>query len=314
MKFLSLLTVIRYFLLIMLVSVSCSYASEKHDEHEETGHEEHEEEGKIVLNADQLKSAGILLAKAEPANIKQTIPLYGMIAFNHEGLQEISARFPGVIRTLPRKVGDKVGAGDTLATIESNDSLKTYALTAASSGVVIERHAAVGQQTGDATLFVLADMSSVWVEVSVFPRDMASVHSGQSVRVHHPQTGASGVGTISYIAPALDSANQSFTARVVLDNRQGQWPIGLFVTVEVELAQTSVPVAIKNSALQTLENQTVVFVQEKDGFEARPVRIGKADSDFSEVLAGLKTGETYVATNSFILKSDLGKEGAEHEH
>jgi cobalt-zinc-cadmium efflux system membrane fusion protein len=286
----------------------------------ETGHEqgEHGEEGAesnhVELTPEQIQAAGIVLAEAGPAAIRETLPVYGIIAPNAERVRDVGARFPGVIRTVTAKIGDSVRAGETLATVESNESLQTYAVVAPLSGVVTARAANPGEQTGDKALFTIADLSTVWVELSLFPRDIAKVRVGQTVRVSSSDTGLSADGKIVYIAPFGSSANQTLTARVLLDNAERRWAPGLYVTAEVTLGEKQAPLAVRNEALQTLDNDDVVFVRAEEGFEPRPVRIGRTDGQWSEVTDGLKPGEHYVAANSFILKAELGKDSAEHDH
>lgn len=289
---------------------------EKHgEEHgEKTGEKHDEAEGLIALSTEQLSNAGIELAQAGAVKIRETLPLYGVVALNTERMQRISARFPGVIRTVSSQVGDLVKPGDILATVESDESLKSYALTAAISGVVTERHANAGEKTGDVPLFVIADLSTVWVELSIFPRDVSKAQTGQNVRVYQTSAQLSSEGKLFYLAPAANNANQAVIAKVALDNNAMQWVPGHFVSAELTLNETPVALAVRNTALQTQEGRTVVFVQEKKGFEARPVQLGKTDSEYTEILSGISANETYASTNSFILKSELGKESAEHGH
>ncbi len=282
----------------------------------ETGHgaASHEEEaGYITLTPEQLKAAGIALVQAGPARIRETLPLYGVIAPNAERVRDVAARFPGAIRGVAKKIGDPVREGEALATIEANESLQTYTVTAPISGVVIARNANPGEQTGDKTLFTVADLSTVWVELSLFPRDVAKVRVGQDVRVKSTDAGLEATGNVVYVAPFGQAANQTLTARVLLDNPDRRWAPGLYVTAEVTLAETAAPLAIRNEAVQTLEGRSVVFVQGAEGFEPRAVALGRNDSEFSEVLSGVQPGDTYVAANSYILKAELGKGSAAHE-
>jgi cobalt-zinc-cadmium efflux system membrane fusion protein len=300
-------------LLFAVFGLGKLYAEEDHEKNE--NHEEHEgEEGHIALTDEQLAMANISLEKAAPASIRESLPFYGVVTINSERVQVVSARFPGVIKNLYHKVGDQVKAGDSLAFIESNESLKPYTLTSSQNGVIIERAANIGEQTGDRTLFVVANLSTVWVELSVFPKDMSKIRVGQSVRVSHPQSGVRGDGKLVYLSPSANSINQTVTARVLLDNSSHQWFSGLYVNAEATLSKKTVEIAVKNDAIQTVENKSVIFVRGKEGFEPRPVRLGKSDSEYTEVLDGVSLNDTYAARNSFILKSDLGKEGAEHGH
>ena len=182
----------RWLLLALLVitlsgTVQAVYAEPTtSDNHEsEEGHEEegHEEEGLIVLSADQIKHAGISLDTAGPSSIRETLPLYGQVEANAEQQHTVSARFQGVIRQVTKQVGDSVKQGETLATIESNESLKSYAVAASLTGIVAERNANVGEQTGDRELFVIGDYSTVWVDVAVFPGDLSKVHVGKECKI-----------------------------------------------------------------------------------------------------------------------------------
>ena len=285
-----------------------SSATQAHtDEHAEDEHSE----GAIRLSEQQLADARIELATAGPVRIRETLPLYGKITPNALGVRQVTARFPGVIRGISKNFGDSVGQSETLAVIESNESLQRYNVVSPIAGVVIARDANLGEQTADRVLFTVADLSSVWVEVALFPRDVGKVRTDQAVVVR-ADAGAHAEGRVIWVAPFGSSENQTLTARVLLDNSDRRWAPGLYVTAEVTLNETEVSVAVRNDALQTLEERTVVFARDADGFEPRPVQLGRRDAEYSEVTSGLAAGDSYVARNSFILKAELGKGEAEH--
>jgi cobalt-zinc-cadmium efflux system membrane fusion protein len=267
----------------------------------------------VGLTADQIKTAGIVIEAAASADIHESLPLYGVIAPNAERVRDVAARFPGVIRGVTKRVGDTVRQGETVATVESNESLETYAVAAPLTGVVTARNANPGEQTGDRVLFTVADLATVWVEVSLFPRDVARVRVGQSVQVRNAETGQVAEGRVVYVAPFGSSNTQTLIARVQLDNSDRRWPPGLYVTAAVTLATNTVAVAVRSEALQTLEDRPVVFVRTQAGFEPRRVRIGRSDGARTEILDGIAAGESYAAANSFILKAELGKGEAGHE-
>ncbi|UUA74945.1 efflux RND transporter periplasmic adaptor subunit [Cellvibrio sp. QJXJ] len=275
--------------------------------------EKHEADGKIKLTAEQLRKAGIQIVKAGPVSVRQTLPLYGVVTPNAEGFQHIAARFPGVIRQLARKPGDNVSAGEVLATIESNESLKVYNVTATVSGVITNRQGAVGEQTTDTPLFTIMNAATVSVDLNVFPRDVGQVKSGQPVLIQQPQRQLEAEGRLEYVSGIANPVNQSIIARASLKNTEGHWIPGHFVNAEVILSETPAAVAVRNEALQTLDGETVVFVKEADGFEARPIQTGRTDHRYTEIVSGLVAGESYVAVNSFILKADLGKESIEDD-
>lgn len=286
------------------------HAEGGHDEHGEEGHAE----GAIKLSPEQLKAAGISVATAVAATIRESVPLYGVITPNAERVRQVSARFPGTIRSVSKKVGDTVREGETLAVIESNESLRSYPVTSPLSGVVTERNANPGEQAGEKSLFTVADLSSVWVELSLFPRDVAKVRVGQKVRVKGADIPQPGDGAVVYVAPFGSTANQTLSARVLLDNSDRRWAPGLYVTAEITLTEAAVPLTIRSEALQTVDGKNVVFVLDADGFEPRPVQLGRSDGERTEVLSGLAAGDQYASANSFILKAELGKGSAEHSH
>jgi cobalt-zinc-cadmium efflux system membrane fusion protein len=268
----------------------------------------------VALTPVQIGRAELGLAKAGPGLIRERLSLYGMITPNAERVREVTARFPGAIRTVAKRVGDPVRQGETLATIESNESLQTYAVVAPLNGVVTVRNANPGESAGDKALFTIADLSTVWAELSVFPRDIGRIHLGQEVRIRNSDSGADAIGKVVYVAPFRTSANQAMSARVLVQNADSAWPPGLYVTGDVTLSSSAASLTVASSALQTLEERPVVFVQCDRGFEARPVQLGRSDQEASEVIAGVTAGETYVTSNSFVLKAELGKGDAEHGH
>lgn len=303
--------IVSIFLSIVLglhFSVTAMANESSGDSHEAEKHEE----GAAALSPEQIKKAGIETEQVSSARIRETLPLYGVIEPNGENTQHIGARFAGVIRSVSKKLGDSVRKDEVLATIEGNESLRTYPVTSSIDGVVAERNANPGEHTADSPLFVVTDLSTVWVNVAIFPRDHSKVHVGQEVRITNTGNHESAIGKIVAVS-AIGNANQTLTARVLLENPERKWIPGVFVNAEVTLDTVQVALAIRNEAIQNHEGKSVVFVKGSKGFEPRPVELGRTDGEMTEVSAGINQGETYVTKNSFIVKADLGKDGAEHE-
>ncbi len=288
------------------------------DQHEKTGEAGHAEEGEhgeaLKLTPEARKAAGLVIAAAGPATLVETLPLYGVVKPNAERVRSVTARFPGVVRSVNAKVGDSVRQGASLATVESNESLQVYGLSSPLAGVVTERFTNPGEQAEGQPLFTVADLSSVWVELSLFPRDRSRIQVGQTVRVQAADGGQTSEGKIVFVSPLSSSATQSLTARVLLDNRDGRWTPGLYVQGAVAVAESAVALAVPVAALQELEGGTSVFVDDADGLEARVVKTGRNDGRVVEILDGLKAGEAVVGEGSFVLKAELGKGEAEHDH
>ena len=197
----------------------------------------------------------------------------------------------------------------------SERMLTRYELRAPQDGVVIEKRVSVGEAIKeDADIFIIADLSTVWGEITVYAKDLRGVEVGQKVTVRSKELGLAETGKISYLGPLIGGQTRAASAHVDIPNAKGLWRPGLFVTVELFQEEVPVPVAVLSDALQTFRDWDVVFVQYGDQFEARPLELGKSDGQWVEVVSGLSPGENYAVRNSFVLKADLGKSGASHDH
>jgi cobalt-zinc-cadmium efflux system membrane fusion protein len=193
--------------------------------------------------------------------------------------------------------------------------LTRYEVVSPLTGTAIEKHIAVGELLKDDTeAFVIADLSTVWVDLNVPPQDLPQVRKGQRVTVSAGPTMPTAEGTISYIGPVVSEETRAAITRVVLPNPDGRWRPGLFVTAMIAASSITVPVLIPKTAVQTLEGQPSVFVQTPEGFAPRPVTLGRTNETHVEITSGLQVGERYAATETFVLKADLGKSAAAHEH
>lgn len=277
-------------------------------------HESPEAMPKVVpVSAEQRAALEIEVATAAPGRIDAPVELLGEVEPNGDHLAHIVPRFAGIVREVRKVAGDSVRAGDVLALIESSDSLVRYELKTLINGIVIAKHLTIGEAVGpDKQAFLIADLSTVWVDLSVYQKDLAEVAMGQAVRIHAVQQGPDAEGTISYITPVVDQVTRTATARVVLPNPDRKWLPGMFVTGHT-LDERGAAVAIVPSALQTLDGKAVVFVETSSGFAPREVTLGRQGETLVEVLAGLSPGERFVSKNSFLLKAELAKGEAEHE-
>jgi membrane fusion protein, heavy metal efflux system len=193
--------------------------------------------------------------------------------------------------------------------------LTRYEVVAPLAGTVIEKHIAVGELLKDDTeAFVVADLSTVWVDLNVPPKDLPLVRKGQRVTVTADSLVRAAEGVVSYIGPIVSEESRTAVTRVVLPNPDGRWRPGLFVTATLAVGDTAASVLIPKTALQTIDGKPSVFVQTSEGFTPRPVTLGRADGTHVEITAGLQAGERYAATETFVLKADLGKGTASHDH
>jgi cobalt-zinc-cadmium efflux system membrane fusion protein len=190
-----------------------------------------------------------------------------------------------------------------------------YELIAPFDSVVIEKHLAIGEVVNESsTAFTLSDLSRVWATFGVAPKDLNKVVVGRAVTVSAPDLNAHVEGRISYVGSLLGEQTRAAAVRVVLANPEGAWRPGLFVSVDVTADKASAAVSLPESAIQSIEDQTSVFVRNAEGFELRPVKVGRRDGGYVEIVQGLAVGTQVAAAGSFILKSELGKGSAEHSH
>lgn len=190
-------------------------------------------------------------------------------------------------------------------------SLRRQDIRSPISGQVAERKvelgAAVGRDSLETELFVVVDLSRVWVELSVASSDLPLIKEGQSVKISARGLAETAIGKIVFVSPLVDKETR--TARVVTEipNADGAWRPGSFVTAAIALNERTVPVVVPMTAIQKLEGHPIVFVRTKDGFEKRGVVIGESEDQAIEIISGLTPGEAIAATNTFSLKAELSK-------
>lgn len=289
--------------------------SGKSEGKEQTHGEEGEGHGEnTTITPQAAESAGIKIEEAGAASLRETIRLTGRVMLNPNTTAHVKARFPGVVREVRKGPGEGVAKDDVLARVESNESLQIYPVKSPINGVVLSRSTNVGDVAGDTPIFTITNTSDLWAEFHVFPRDIDRIQTGQKILIASFEGGHKGEAIITTLLPVAEAASQTVIARVTLPNPDGLWRAGMTVRGDVVIAERQVSVAVRNTAIQRLEEDTVVFVKEGDRFEARPIRIGIRDGDWTEVLEGLSAGEPYVSEKSFRIKAHIGKAGAEHEH
>ncbi len=283
--------------------------------HVEEAAEEHVEA--VSLSPEVLQEFGIELGKAGPGKIEIHLDLTGEIKIDPDRLAHIIPRFPGIVKEVRKKIGDEVQKGEVLAVIESNESLSPYEVKSLIDGVVIEMHLTRGEVVTDNThAFVVADLSYVWADLTIYQKDLPRIRVGQKAIISASPAPVTAVGTISYISPVVEEATRTAIARVVLPNPDYQWLPGMFITAKVITDRLNASVVVPKTAIETFENQTVVFVKTPEGFVPRPVILGRENDSNVEIVAGLEPGEEYVKKGGFTLKAELMKEafGGGHGH
>lgn len=272
-------------------------------------------EGRVTIDPAAAKEAGIAVEVAGPAQIAETLLLYGRIEPDGDRTAHVTPRFPGIVVEARKRLGDAVAKDEVVAIVESNESLRPYELRSRIAGTVIEKNAVAGEFAAtDASLYVVSDLSRVWADLQVQRGDAERLRVGQGALLDAGDGSAPVEARVDYVSPIGSFDSQTTLARLVVDNAGGSWRPGLFVSARVAVETVQAPVAVRTSALQRVGDGDVVFLAAGDTYEAQPVEVGLGDGTWTEIRAGLAAGQSYVATGSFIVKADVGKSGAGHDH
>ena len=267
------------------------------------------ESRRSFLEAKQSRLSLELALKAEDRKLH----LLGMTPHDIESLRAVAGTSPGAPKaecndpnckdcppSKPAK-GAKPAHGDDVL----DEGLGRYALRAPFDGVVTEKHIAPGEKISDADAFTIADMSKVWIDLSVYQKDLLFVKKGQKVHISVGYGIPSADGEISLVSPVVDAATRTCLARVVLGNEKGYYRPGLFVAAEVKVSSFSIPVLVPTGAVMQIEGKPFVFVATEKGLKQTLVKTGRSSRTHVEIVSGLEAGRQYVSTGAFQLKAKI---------
>jgi cobalt-zinc-cadmium efflux system membrane fusion protein len=291
---------------IALLSSSPLYASEG-----EHGEEDIHDAEFVLMSDSMAQKMGVMTQRVQAGQLNITTTVYGNAVTDPASLSHIRARFDGMVTRVNANLGNKVKKGQTLAVVESNESLKSYPVAAPFSGIVIARHANEGELSNGQVLFSIANYDDVWAQLKVFPQQLSNIAEQQ-----HVQLSLSGVTldtTIHHILPSPDE-RPYVLAYAKIDNTTGQWPVGAAIKGLVTISTLDVAMMIPKASIQKFEGASVVFIKEGDEYHPVPVTLGQQDSINIEVLSGLHTEDVIVSQNSYLFKADLEKSEAGHDH
>jgi len=270
-------------------------------------------EGRVAI-AKQIADAMQIETEAVVSQVfDETLKVFGKLTVAPNAVRHVSARFPGEIKTLHAVLGQRVKKGQLLMTVEGNESLQTYKVYAPIGGVVTAQNAGAGEQTSDRSLLTISDTSKLIAELGVYPMDQAKVKLGSLVNISIP---GSDKVIKTQLFDALFNVNneQAKLFRAEVDNANGSLKAGQFISAEILLDSYNVPMAVKAAGLQSFRDFTVVYAKVDEQYEVRMLDLGRKVGPWVEVLGGIAAGTEYVAKNSYIIKADIDKSGASHDH
>lgn len=298
------------FALILLTASLNGYADEEHGHaHEDAG----EHEDSTTISSYYIQASGIKSEIAGPQTLVQTDTLFGVISPVQDQVFRLHASFPSMIEKVFVQVGDQVKKGQELARLTNIQTLQSYTLKTPSAGEITSRSVNTGDRVDAEEILVVSDLSKVWVDMSAFPENIERLKVGQSAKVYDLHDHEKSMGKISYIAPKM-SGGHIARARIVINNNEGHWRPGMHVKADIEIGRKPVELAIKVNALQVFENANVIFERKGNNFSARKISLGERNDQWAEVISGIDQGTEYVSENSFLIKADLLKSGAGHDH
>ena len=272
-------------------------------------------EGRTVIATDAARAGGVTVEQVGPATLGETLSLTGRVEITPEGQAEVHARYPGRVMVLNVELGTRVSRGQVIARVESSESLQTYAITAPISGMIVAKNVNVGSITGGGEpMLMIGDPTRLHAEFLLYPRDAERVRTGQPVIVKSLAGDYTFNGRIEAVLPSADLTSQVLIAHVDLPYQGGVWRPGLGVSGEVQVGAGQVPVAVRTRALQPFRDFTVVYARFGTTYEVRMLELGRRTPEWTEVLGGIEPGTEYVVDGAFLIRADVEKSGASHDH
>ena len=271
-------------------------------------------EGRSRISAAAAKDGGIEIETVGPAVISDVREVEGAVQLATSARSEIRAQFPGKVMLVTKAVGDYVKKGQLLARIESSESLQIYPVYSPVSGVVAERNANVGNVAIDQPIYVITDPGQTTVVFNIFPRDLGTIRPGQKVDIETLDGQPIAASVLGGYLPEGNAAAGTALVRASLPNRDGRWRPGMALHGRVTVNAVTVPLAVRTEALQRFRDFTVVFANFGEDYEVRMLELGRKTPEWTEVLSGIKPGTRYAAKGAFLIRQDVEKSGASHDH
>jgi membrane fusion protein, heavy metal efflux system len=272
-------------------------------------------EGRTTISAEAARAGGVRTERAGRAAIGELIDLSGRVEITPEGRAEVRAWYPGRVVAMTGELGQRVQRGQVLARVESSNSLQVYSIPAPISGVILEKNVNVGDVAGERALYMIGDPTKLHAEFFVYPRDAEKVRVGQRVEVRSLSGDARALSAVEAFLPTADVFSQTQVAHVEIPpSLAASFRPGMGVEGSVQVASKTAALAVRTKALQRFRDFTVVFAKVGDTYEVRMLELGAQTPEWTEVVGGLEPGTEYVTDGAFLIRADIEKSGASHDH
>ena len=272
-------------------------------------------EGRTTISAQAARQGGVKSEKAGAATVSELITMSGRVEIVPEGKADVRAIYPGRILQLRGELGQQVKKGEVLARVESGSSLQTYSVTAPINGVIVEKNATTAEVTGTQALLVIADPTQLHAEFFIYPRDAERIKVGQPVRVRNLSGNAEISAKVEATLPTASLTSQTLIAHVHLPpSASTTFRPGIGVEGSFEVATQQVPLAVRTKAIQRFRDFEVVYAKVGNTYEVRMLEIGRRTPEWTEITGGLEPGTEYVTDGAYLIRADVEKSGASHDH
>ena len=282
----------------------------KKEANEKSDTEKHEE-NVVTLTKEQLEHVEIKTEPVALGSIETTLKAPGRVSENLNRTAKIASTLEGRLIKLNVDLNDKVKAGDVLALVQTPELLgKPLELKAPIDGVIINRNTAPGELVSkDKEIYTISDPTDLWVIAEIKERDIGAVKVGQdatfSVLAYPHETFR---GKVVRIGNQVEAESRTLEVRIEVNNTDGRLKPGMFADVEITTTILRDIIVIPDSALQTDEDNQIVFIAlDGNKFQKRVVKLGMEQRGRAQVIEGLTAGNKIVTEGSFILKSELLK-------
>lgn len=264
---------------------------------------------RVEVSAEAQKASGITTEVLKRASVPETFQAMGRVMQDAQKPHHIMAGGAGRLETMAGVLGQAVSPGDILAVIKppSGDAITA---TTPHKGIVTAVHASEGDQVNEMTfLFTLTEVDPLWGVLDIPERSLAAVKAGQKVDIKTAAyPGDMFKGTIAFVSPEIDNVSRTVKARVAIENPAGQLKFGMFIDATVRTGAYFQGVAVRSDAVQIGPSGPFVFVKTgKTEFSPRGVETGREKDGLLEIRNGLRSGETVVIGNAYLLKSEMMK-------
>jgi RND family efflux transporter MFP subunit len=258
-------------------------------------------------------SLGAML-RADDQKLNRTRRLAAMELVSRQELDEVtatqSARASEVAAARQRLYLLGLRREQVEALTDSSQVVSELTLVAPADGLLINRSVNTGQViAAGQELFVVTDLSTVWIIGDVYEKDFRQVRVGTAaaLAVGTPQ-GRPIHGRVAYIDPRVDPVTRTVKVRVEVPNSSGELRLGMFVHVTLDGADRAIHLVVPRASVQTIGDRSVVYVaMGEERFQERTVSLGAATGEVVEVLSGLKAGERVVSQGSFFVRAEASR-------